>query len=189
MTVECWCYQLAPMLVTVQVREGAAAAGVLLGGENALPCFVPGGVDQYALDRIVYNTKPWSPPLQVIPPFMPPPPHLHCSCASKSMHKCRRSKTAILLCKLVLISACMHDSELQVQTQHHSSSVLQALDCLTLSTLLVACRHSQCAAANASDMPGITIHISRKYLTMVPLNIPMVVPLTQYHNAHLTCCS
>lgn len=56
---------LMPMLVTVQVREGAAAAGVLLGGENALPCFVPGGVDQYALDRIVYNTKPWSPPLQV----------------------------------------------------------------------------------------------------------------------------
>ena len=49
----------------LQVREGAAAAGVLLGGENALPCFVPGGVDQYALDRIVYNTKPWSPPLQV----------------------------------------------------------------------------------------------------------------------------
>lgn len=49
----------------MQVREGAAAAGVLLGGENALPCFVPGGVDQYALDRIVYNTKPWSPPLQV----------------------------------------------------------------------------------------------------------------------------
>lgn len=49
----------------VQVREGAAAAGVLLGGENALPCFVPGGVDQYALDRIVYNTQPWSPPLQV----------------------------------------------------------------------------------------------------------------------------
>lgn len=47
------------------MREGAAAAGVLLGGENALPCFVPGGVDQYALDRIVYNTKPWSPPLQV----------------------------------------------------------------------------------------------------------------------------
>lgn len=49
----------------MQVREGAAAAGVLLGGENALPCFVPGGVDQYALDRIVYNTKLWSPPLQV----------------------------------------------------------------------------------------------------------------------------
>lgn len=49
----------------LQVREGAAAAGVLLGGENALPCFVPGGVDQYALDRIVYNTKPWFPPLQV----------------------------------------------------------------------------------------------------------------------------
>lgn len=48
-----------------QVREGAAAAGVLLGGENALPCFVPGGVDQYALDRIVYNTKPWFPPLQM----------------------------------------------------------------------------------------------------------------------------
>ena len=47
------------------MRERATIAGVLLGGENALPCFVPGGVDHYALDRIVYNSKPWSPPLQV----------------------------------------------------------------------------------------------------------------------------
>ena len=57
--------RLLACMPVIQVREGAAAAGVLLGGENALPCFVPGGVDQYALDRIVYNTKPWSPPLQV----------------------------------------------------------------------------------------------------------------------------
>jgi hypothetical protein len=47
-----------------QVREAAAAAGVLLGGENALPCFLPGLVDAVALERIVYNTQSWSPPLQ-----------------------------------------------------------------------------------------------------------------------------
>ena len=63
LTVDRTCCMMPAGLL--QVREGAAATGVLLGGENALPCFVPGGVDQYALDRIVYNTKPWSPPLQV----------------------------------------------------------------------------------------------------------------------------
>lgn len=47
-----------------QVREGAAAAGVVLAGENALPCFTPNGVDSTALDRIVYNTQAWDPPLQ-----------------------------------------------------------------------------------------------------------------------------
>ncbi|CAL8469970.1 g9512 [Coccomyxa elongata] len=47
-----------------QVREAAASAGVLLGGENALPCFSPGHVDAVALERIVYNTQAWSPPLQ-----------------------------------------------------------------------------------------------------------------------------
>lgn len=47
-----------------QVREGAAAAGVALAGENALPCFTPNGVDATALDRIVYNTQAWAPPLQ-----------------------------------------------------------------------------------------------------------------------------
>ena len=49
----------------VQVRESAAAAGVRLGGENALPCFSPAHADAAALDRIVYNTFPWAPPLQV----------------------------------------------------------------------------------------------------------------------------
>lgn len=57
--------QMTAEHVVKQVRERAAITGVLLGGENALPCFVPGGVDHYALDRIVYNSKPWSPPLQV----------------------------------------------------------------------------------------------------------------------------
>ncbi len=50
----------------MQVREGCAEAGVLLGGENALPCFAPGGVNAQGLDRIVYNTKALDPPLQVI---------------------------------------------------------------------------------------------------------------------------
>lgn len=49
----------------MQVREGAAAAGVRLGGENALPCFSPAHADAAALDRIVYNTRAWAPPLQV----------------------------------------------------------------------------------------------------------------------------
>lgn len=43
--------------VSFQVREGASAWGVVLGGENALPCFTPNGVDATALDRIVYNTQ------------------------------------------------------------------------------------------------------------------------------------
>ena len=73
----------------LQVREGAAAAGVLLGGENALPCFVPGGVDQYALDRIVYNTKPWSPPLQV---------------SQQLVFACRRCQSQV--------TACTHQSRL-----------------------------------------------------------------------------
>ena len=29
----------------------------MLGGENALPCFSPNGVDATALERIVYNTQ------------------------------------------------------------------------------------------------------------------------------------
>ena len=51
-----------------QVREAAAGAGVRLGGENALPCFSPGHVDMPALERIVYNTQAWAPPLQVLLP-------------------------------------------------------------------------------------------------------------------------
>ena len=53
------------MLLWRQVREAAAAAGVLMAGENALPCFSPGHVDTVALERIVYNTQAWAPPLQV----------------------------------------------------------------------------------------------------------------------------
>ena len=40
-----------------QVRELAASEGVVLAGENALPCFSPNGVDAVALERIVYNTQ------------------------------------------------------------------------------------------------------------------------------------
>lgn len=47
-----------------QVREAAASAGVPLGGENALPCFMPNVIDEVALQRVVYNTQPWGTPLQ-----------------------------------------------------------------------------------------------------------------------------
>lgn len=47
-----------------QVREVAAAAGVAVGGENALPCFMPNVIDEIALQRVVYNTQPWGTPLQ-----------------------------------------------------------------------------------------------------------------------------
>jgi hypothetical protein len=48
------CYRPA---VPSQVREAAAAAGVPVGGENALPCFMPNIIDETALHRIVYNTQ------------------------------------------------------------------------------------------------------------------------------------
>lgn len=47
-----------------QVREAAAAVGVHVGGENALPCFMPNVIDEVALQRVVYNTQPWGTPLQ-----------------------------------------------------------------------------------------------------------------------------
>jgi len=47
-----------------QVREAAAARGVALGGENALPVFGPGHADGRALARVAYNTDAWAPPLQ-----------------------------------------------------------------------------------------------------------------------------
>lgn len=47
-----------------QVREVAAAAGVAVGGENALPCFMPNVIDEVALQRVVYNTQPWGTPLE-----------------------------------------------------------------------------------------------------------------------------
>ena len=47
-----------------QVREVAAAAGVPLGGENALPIYGPGHADGRALTRVRYNTGPGAPPLQ-----------------------------------------------------------------------------------------------------------------------------
>lgn len=47
-----------------QIREGAAAVGVPVGGENALPCFMPNAIDEAALLRVVYNTQPWGTPLQ-----------------------------------------------------------------------------------------------------------------------------
>ena len=49
----------------LQVRETAAKAGVSLGGENALPCFSPLHIDSTALERVVYNSSAWGPPLQV----------------------------------------------------------------------------------------------------------------------------
>lgn len=47
-----------------QVREAAAKFGVPLGGENALPCFMPNVIDEIALQRVVYNTQPWGTPLE-----------------------------------------------------------------------------------------------------------------------------
>ena len=49
-----------------QVKEAAAEAGVEVGGENALPCFSHLHIDAAGLDRIVYNTQAWGPPLQVL---------------------------------------------------------------------------------------------------------------------------
>jgi hypothetical protein len=46
------------------VREVAAAVGVSVAGENALPCFMPSIIDEHALHRIVYTTQPWGTPLQ-----------------------------------------------------------------------------------------------------------------------------
>ena len=47
-----------------QVREAATAVGVDVGGENALPCFMPNVIDEVALQRVVYNTQPWGTPLE-----------------------------------------------------------------------------------------------------------------------------
>ena len=41
----------------LQVREVAAAVGVQVAGENALPCFMPGCIDEVALQRVIYNTQ------------------------------------------------------------------------------------------------------------------------------------
>ncbi len=57
---------LGPMASAVQVKEAAAEAGVEVGGENALPCFSHLHIDAAGLDRIVYNTQGWGPPLQVL---------------------------------------------------------------------------------------------------------------------------
>ena len=46
-----------PCLPAAQVRERAAAVGVSVAGENALPCFMPNIIDETALHRIVYNTQ------------------------------------------------------------------------------------------------------------------------------------
>ncbi|KAK2077699.1 hypothetical protein QBZ16_004545 [Prototheca wickerhamii] len=53
-----------PEGVLRQVRESAAAWGVALAGENALPCFRPTAIDEAALDRMAYNTAPWGSPLE-----------------------------------------------------------------------------------------------------------------------------
>jgi hypothetical protein len=43
-----------------QVRSLCALRNVPLAGENALPIFLSdGGVDSTALDRIIYNSRPW----------------------------------------------------------------------------------------------------------------------------------
>lgn len=59
---------------------------MLLGGENALPCFLPGHVDAVALERVVYNTQAWSPPLQV---WFPVPHVGTVPCVEMSYPLCR----------------------------------------------------------------------------------------------------
>ena len=49
----------------LQVKEAAAEMGVEIGGENALPCFSHMHIDEAGLNRIVYNSQAWAPPLQV----------------------------------------------------------------------------------------------------------------------------
>ncbi|KXZ55155.1 hypothetical protein GPECTOR_3g303 [Gonium pectorale] len=51
--------QCGPEGLLRQLRQLAARAGVALSGENALPIFSSGGVDNEALDRIVHNMRAW----------------------------------------------------------------------------------------------------------------------------------
>ncbi|KAG2448443.1 hypothetical protein HYH02_006335 [Chlamydomonas schloesseri] len=54
--------QCGPEGLLRQLRQLAARAGVQLSGENALPIFSSGGVDNDALDRIVNNMRAWPMP-------------------------------------------------------------------------------------------------------------------------------
>jgi len=51
----------SPEGLLYQVRRTASQMDVSLAGENALPCFSPGGVDATALDRIIRNTRGYDP--------------------------------------------------------------------------------------------------------------------------------
>uniref|UniRef100_A0A061R8X8 Beta-amylase n=1 Tax=Tetraselmis sp. GSL018 TaxID=582737 RepID=A0A061R8X8_9CHLO len=51
----------SPEGLLYQVRRTAYQMGVPLSGENALPCFSPGGVDTSALERIIRNTSSFDP--------------------------------------------------------------------------------------------------------------------------------
>ena len=52
--------QCSPEGLLKQVRSLCASRNVPLAGENALPIFLSdGGVDSTALDRIIFNTRPW----------------------------------------------------------------------------------------------------------------------------------
>lgn len=51
----------SPEGLLYQVRRTASHLDVSLAGENALPCFSPGGVDSTALDRIIRNTRGYDP--------------------------------------------------------------------------------------------------------------------------------
>lgn len=56
-------YTSEPVVIPVpfQVRKTAHQMGVLMSGENALPCISPGGVDTTALERIIRNTTAYDP--------------------------------------------------------------------------------------------------------------------------------
>jgi len=59
----------SPEGLLYQIRKTAQQSGVALSGENALPCFSPGGVDTTALERIIHNTSTYDPALK--PPPLP----------------------------------------------------------------------------------------------------------------------
>ena len=97
-------WRLSPDVV--QVKEAAAEAGVEVGGENALPCFSHLHIDAAGLDRIVYNTQAWGPPLQVfredivslllLPKFVDQPSALHCQGCDRQQRNVTLAKIACL---------------------------------------------------------------------------------------------
>lgn len=109
MSLPCLAQRL-PCLPGWQVREASARAGVHLGGENALPCFSPMHIDDTALDRIVYNTGAWGPPLQ--------------ACASRPSQRMCLSPTPPTSCVMLSLgcqpAACVLILHADMQASYHA---------------------------------------------------------------------